>query len=486
MLFFIFLIQSVFSDYIVHINSLENIQHNYKKLSDIHILVKDEHFDYFNNHYDVLYIEKNKKIKPHFYQCEKPWGIDRINQEDLPLDNDFTFNQTNSSNVDIYVLDSGIDINHEEFSHKQPIVLQTFGDNNDNDCNGHGTHIAGIIGGRNTGVSPNANIFSVKITHDCDGHAWVSDMVSAINYVKQRMINNRKSIINLSFSSSYSVNSALNVFMINGGFVSLSAGNDDVDISDSFDYSNFNLNRGLIVGAIDRNDNLASYSNYGSNVYIYAPGTNILSSYIFSNDSCASLSGTSMAAPYVSVISAIYWNDKNINSYDLTKNIINNSMKNKIITNYTIHNNLIFLSSDYNHYKDNDDIETIFVTVTIILIVACFAFCFLCKSDPLNNFNIPRRIHHNNQIRRLYPNPRPIIELSISREGLEKGEENFEIKSRAHAIQNLKEEGKLDKNNNNLSLENIYDIDNYINNDTPISFEIKIENDNLNINQEGI
>ncbi|SVA11891.1 uncharacterized protein METZ01_LOCUS64745, partial [marine metagenome] len=245
--------------------------------------------------------------------CLNSWNLDRVNQVDLPLDNYFLFEddeELNGDDIDIYVLDTGVNENHEIFLNP-PTILTNFGNNGaspEQDCHGHGTHVAGSIAGSITGIAKDANIFSVKISIDCDGTAYTTDMILAIDYVEQLMINNgRKSIINLSFGISTNIKSEINQFITAGGVFVLAAGNDGMDKCMNEKYWDIDTTGGIIVGASNQWDQVARFSNFGDCVDIYAPGENILSAAYYSDSECFVMSGTSMASPFVAGAVGYLW-----------------------------------------------------------------------------------------------------------------------------------------------------------------------------------
>lgn len=461
-------ILSCYSKYIIQYEDYvkNNYHFDYKKITNEYLLINDIDYDILKNNKNIKFIEKDIILKKNNI-CNPSWGIDRINQENLPLDNNYLFETTDSSLIDIYVIDTGIDIDHEEFNHKKPTLLQSFGSDNPNDCDGHGTHVAGIIGGKNTGISSNANLFSIKIDHDCNGNAYCSDMVQAINLVIDRMKQtNRKSVINLSFGVCVSVVNQLNIFMNNGGIVSLAAGNDGIDISNVVEYQIFNINKGFIVGSTNKNDKLSYFSNYGTNVYMYAPGFNILSADFSDNDKCIELSGTSMSTPFVSGIIAIYWNKYHYNKNDLIiYNLLKFSNKNKIITNKNIRNNLITLPNTFEENKDISNFSIFVVCVFIIIICGILCICFK-NSNQRNFFNAPNNIIDvNNNI------DEDINENSRSNS---EGYDNYNISMKnQHVIPNFSMEGQ-DEISIDIDLQNnikpVYD-NNFINENTPVAYQ---------------
>ena len=245
--------------------------------------------------------------------CLDSWNLDRVNQEDLPLDDYLLFEngeEENGDDIDIYILDTGVNENHEIFLNP-PTILNTFGNygnSSDEDCQGHGTHVAGTVAGSITGIAKDANIFSVKISIDCSGSAYISDMILAIDYVEQLMINNgRKSIINLSFGISTNVKNEINEFVSSGGIFTLAAGNDGQDKCMNEKYYDIDFTGAIIVGASNSNDEVAYFSNFGTCVDIYAPGQGILSLAYWNDYQCWEMSGTSMAAPFVAGALGYLW-----------------------------------------------------------------------------------------------------------------------------------------------------------------------------------
>ena len=474
------------ADLIVNMKNIDFINRDikYKKLTNNDILVNIEHYDYFYNHLLTNYIEKNKILKKQA-TCTPSWGIDRLNQYDLPLDNNYNYLQTDASNIDVYVIDTGVDINHKEFIDNKPTLLDSFGSDNPYDCDGHGTHVTGIIIGKYSGIAKNANLYSIKIDHNCNGNAYASDMISAIDLATNKMINSkRKSIINLSFSVSKSIVDKLNIFMDNGGIVITSSGNDGNDITNELDYKSFNINKGFLVGSTNKYDELSDFSNYGSNVYIYAPGSNILSANYNNDNKCISYSGTSMAAPFVSGIVALYWNNKTnvLNSHIIT-NLIYFSNKDKIKTNLSIHNNLIYLTPNFKQIPENN---FGLITILFIFIMSLFAcIVIICRRDRNNlNYHLPHLRRRNINL----PNINDIDDIDdIDDDYNPEGKEHSLEERRNNVIQNIPVEGVIDVdlkyNNSESSLKLYYDENNFVDESAPKPFFIDIPPEN---DDEGI
>ena len=401
--------------------------------------------DHLNTN-DFLHIEKDKILKPQSIECNSAWGLDRINQESLPLDNIFLDDEIDytsyGENVDVYVLDTGVN-NHKDFFNV-PIWLGNLGDQIKSDINGHGTHVAGTIAGKHVGVAYKSTIYSVKISFNSDGDAYCSDMVDAVNIVIENMKKTgRKSVINLSYGICKSVTLKLNHFMSEGGIANVAAGNDNEDQCDNDEYTIFNTNKGFLVGATNIKDEVSSFSNYGSCVEIYAPGSYILSFDASNDEKCVIYSGTSMATPMVTGVISAYWSKYLEISNDLVIiNLKSNSVENKLNnTGKNINNNLISL--DFMFTPKND--YYLIIALVFFLILISF-FLYICYRN-FNNQRIYPRVH---PIIRIYPRPiiqSPHIIVQNENEGIQMEESynkpyenSFDREIKLEGIQNSQEE----------------------------------------------
>ncbi len=278
------------------------------------------------NDENVLSYEEDKIMKPSqvgkdghgqspYSTCSQTWGNDRINEENLPLDGVYLGDgagELRGDNVDVYILDTGINVAHNSFS-TPPTWSANFGAGVDDDCHGHGTHVGGTVAGTLTGVSPNANLFAVKISSWCvgeayPGSAYCSDMIEAIEYVQDQMESSgRKTVINLSYGICSSVTTAINEFTSAGGLFALASGNDGEDKCSYTQYSSLDKSGSFLVGASAITDDVSYFSNHGNCVDIYAPGSAILSADYSNVNSCVSWHGTSMATPHVAGAMALLW-----------------------------------------------------------------------------------------------------------------------------------------------------------------------------------
>lgn len=228
-------------------------------------------------------------------QSPATWGIDRVDQRDLPLSNSYSVSG-DGSGVTAYIIDTGIHHSHNEFGGRASFGINTIGDGNDEDCNGHGTHVAGTVGGSTYGVAKNVNLVSVKVL-DCGGSGSWAGVIEGIEWTMNDAAG-KKATANMSLGGGQvaSVNAAVAALVTSGVPTVVAAGNDNAD---ACDFSPASEPSAITVGSTTNNDSRSSFSNYGSCLDIYAPGSGITSAWIGSDSSTITISGTSMASPHV-------------------------------------------------------------------------------------------------------------------------------------------------------------------------------------------
>ncbi|GAA2704649.1 S8 family peptidase [Micromonospora olivasterospora] len=249
----------------------------------------------------VAYVERDSRVRgggdvsTQATQVNPPsWGLDRIDQRNLPLNSTFGYTTTGAG-VTVYVVDSGIRASHVDFGGRASGVYDAVGDGNGtNDCHGHGTHVAGTVGGATYGVAKAVTIRAVRVLM-CDNTGWTSDLIEGMDWIA---VNHAPvSVAKFSLQGYGTAPNTAAQNLINSGVQAVFiAGNFNTDACTNGPRSA----QGITVAATDSADNRASFSSYGTCVDVFAPGVNITSAGIASNTAVASgWSGTSMAAPHV-------------------------------------------------------------------------------------------------------------------------------------------------------------------------------------------
>ncbi|MFD9624129.1 S8 family serine peptidase [Streptomyces virginiae] len=231
------------------------------------------------------------------------WGLDRIDQRALPLNNSYTYLDNAGQGVAVYIIDTGVRVTHQDFggraSHGYDAVD---GDNIADDGNGHGTHVAATAAGTSHGVAKKAKIVAVRVL-DNNGSGTITGVIAGIDWVTQHAVKPAVANMSLGGGANTALDTAVRNSIAAGITYALAAGNSN---SDAAGFSPARVGEALTVSATTNSDARASYSNYGATVDLFAPGSSIASAWNSSDTATNTISGTSMAAPHVAGAAALY------------------------------------------------------------------------------------------------------------------------------------------------------------------------------------
>ena len=276
--------------------------------------------------YRVKFVEEDGVVSADATQSNPPWGLDRIDQRNRPLSGTYTNNWTGSG-VRAYVIDTGIRTTHTQFGGRASNVFDAFGGSGA-DCNGHGTHVSGTIGGSTYGVAKSVMLRGVRVL-DCNGSGSNSGVIAGVDWVTNNHINPAVANMSLGGGISSALDTAVNNLANSGVPIAVAAGNSNADACNS---SPARAANAITVGSTTTTDARSSFSNFGACLDIFAPGSGILSSYFSSDTATATLSGTSMASPHVAGVAALYKQFSPGASATTTRNAIVNGSTTNVVT----------------------------------------------------------------------------------------------------------------------------------------------------------
>jgi subtilisin family serine protease len=304
------------------------VKHVYKHaLNGFSVEMSETDAEAMAQDYRVLFVEEDGEVTADVTQTNPPWGLDRIDQRNRPLSATYTYNWTGSG-VRVYVIDTGIRTAHTQFGGRASNVFDAFGGSGQ-DCHGHGTHVAGTVGGSTYGVAKSALLRGVRVLN-CSGSGSNSGVIAGIDWVRLNHIAPAVANMSLGGGISSAVDTAVNNLSNAGVAVAVAAGNSNTNACNS---SPARAANAITTGSTTTTDARSSFSNFGTCLDIFAPGSGILSAWFTSNTATATLSGTSMASPHVAGVAALYKQANPSASATTIRNALVNNATTNVVTN---------------------------------------------------------------------------------------------------------------------------------------------------------
>lgn len=307
-----------------HGGKLKNVYQN--ALNGFAVEMSEAAAQRLSEDFRVAFVEEDGIVTADVTQSGATWGIDRIDQRNRPLSGTYTYNFTGAG-VRAYVIDTGIRTTHNEFGGRASNVFDAFGGSGA-DCNGHGTHVAGTIGGSTYGVAKSSMPRGVRVL-DCNGSGSNSGVISGVDWVRLNFIAPAVANMSLGGGVSSALDTAVNNLSNAGVPIAVAAGNSNADACGS---SPARAANAITVGSTTSTDARSSFSNFGTCLDLFAPGSSIVSSWFSSNTATATLSGTSMASPHVAGVAALYKQANPSASATTVRNAIVNGATTNVVT----------------------------------------------------------------------------------------------------------------------------------------------------------
>lgn len=303
------------------------LKHIYKNaLNGFAVEMSPEDAERLADDFRVAFVEEDGIVTADATQSNPPWGLDRIDQRNRPLNAIYTFNWTGAG-VFAYVIDTGILTSHTQFGGRAANVFDAFGGNGQ-DCNGHGTHVAGTIGGSTFGVAKSVNLRGVRVLN-CSGSGTNSGVIAGVDFVRLNRQNPAVANMSLGGGASSALDTAVNNLSSSGVAIAVAAGNSNANACNS---SPARAASAITVGSTTTTDARSSFSNFGSCLDLFAPGSGILSAWIGSTTATRTISGTSMASPHVAGVAALYKQANPSASASTVRNAIVNNATTNVVT----------------------------------------------------------------------------------------------------------------------------------------------------------
>ena len=293
----------------------------------------------------VLRVEPDLIAYASTTQTGATWGIDRVDQRALPLSGTFTYNNTGSG-VKIYVVDTGIRLTHQQFGGRASSGTDVIDGGSADDCNGHGTHVAGTAAGSTYGIAKAASLVAVRVL-DCRGSGPISGVIAGLNWVIGNHQAGQPAVANMSLgtSANSSLDTAVRNTIADGISVAVAAGNGNFlgFAQNACNYSPARVAEAMTISATGQSDSKVSWANFGNCVDWFAPGSGITSAWNSGDTATRSISGTSMSSPHTAGVAALYLqSNPSASTASVRSALFNLTTKGVVKSSNTANNHLLF------------------------------------------------------------------------------------------------------------------------------------------------
>jgi subtilisin family serine protease len=293
----------------------------------------------------VAFVEADQTVSISTTQTNAPWGLDRIDQRARPLSTTFTYFNTGAG-VRAYIIDTGIRFSHSQFGGRATSGFDAIDGGSADDCNGHGTHVAGTVGGSTYGVAKGVSLIGVRVL-GCNGSGSTSGVIAGVNWVTGNHQAGQPAVANMSLGggASSALDTAVRNSIADGVSYAVAAGNGNIFgmAVNACNSSPARVGEAMTISATDSSDRKASWANYGNCVDWFAPGVSITSAWYSSNTATRTASGTSMATPHTAGVAALYLqSNPGASPASVRAALFNLTTKNVVTSSSTTNRHLLF------------------------------------------------------------------------------------------------------------------------------------------------